>query len=116
MNNLNDIIGDKLSIALSSMYMFWLIFIVTMIPAFITPPSTITAWVQYLSSSVFQAAALPLINYTTNKGTKVQEKISLETHDAVMQELKIAKQERRELRRIIKELNDRIEQKDNTVI
>ena len=88
----NDFIGDKFSFALSTMEMFWLVLILVLLPLLFQHPDTLIAWIQYLSTAVLQAVALPLLGYTTKKSGESQEKIIKETHDALMQELQEAKE------------------------
>lgn len=108
MNKFNDYVGEKLSQGLSNMNMFWIMLLATMTPAIFSPPTTLTQWDTLLSSGVFQAVALVVINYTTEKATKfitsmliqirdaiidrIEGKLQ-ETHDAVIQELQEVKEE-----------------------
>ena len=93
MKKFNDLIGDKLSNGLSSMNVFYIITLLVLAPLIVERPSTIMAWIQYLSTAVLQACALPLLGYTTNKQGNIQSKLLQETHDTVMNELKIVKKE-----------------------
>jgi len=93
MKKFNDWIGDKLSNGLSSMTVFYIITLLVLAPLIVERPNTIMAWIQYLSTAVLQACALPLLGYTTNKQGNIQSKLLQETHDNVMNELKIVKKE-----------------------
>lgn len=121
MNKINDYVGDKLSDGLSNMNLFWIMLLATLTPLLFHRPATIDGWIQYLSSSVFQAAALPILNYTTDKAMKYLIKLIIEirdaiinriegklqeTHDAVIQELQEVKEELA----IAKEERDKINQ------
>ena len=88
----NDFIGDRFSFALSTMEMFWLVLILVIMPLLWQRPDSLIAWIQYLSTAVLQAVALPLLGYTTKKSGESQEKIIKETHDALMLELQEAKE------------------------
>lgn len=87
MKKFNDWLGDKLSGGLSSMIMFYLITFLVLIPLIVERPNTLIGWIQYLSTAVLQASALPLLGYTTNKQGEIQAKLLKETHDTVMNEL-----------------------------
>ena len=93
MKEFNDWIGDKLSNGLSSMTVFYIITLLVLAPLIVERPTTVMAWIQYLSTAVLQACALPLLGYTTNKQGNIQSKLLQETHDTVMNELKIVKKE-----------------------
>lgn len=86
-NKINDYIGDKLSDGLSTMEVFYLVVIMVLLPLCWQVPTSLIAWVQYLSSTILQAVALPLLAYTTKKSGESQEKIIRETHDVLMNEL-----------------------------
>lgn len=89
----NDRLGDKLSNGLSSMVVFYLITFLVLLPLIVERPNTLIGWIQYMSTAVLQACALPLLGYTTNKQGAVQSKLLQETHDIVMNELNIIKKE-----------------------
>ncbi|WP_298844651.1 hypothetical protein [Clostridium sp.] len=79
MKKFNDWIGDKLSNGLSSMTVFYIITLLVLAPLIVERPATIMAWIQYLSTAVLQACALPLLGYTTNKQGNIQSKLLQET-------------------------------------
>jgi hypothetical protein len=89
----NDWLGDKLSNGLASMGMFYLITFLVVVPLVVERPNTFIGWIQYLSTAVLQASALPLLGYTTNKQGNIQSKLLQETHDTVMNELNFIKEE-----------------------
>ena len=91
MKKFNNYIGDKLSNGLSSMTLFYIISFLVLIPLLVQTPVGFMAWVQYLSTAVLQACALPLLGYTTKKQGDIQALILQETHDNVMAELDIIK-------------------------
>ena len=83
----NDYIGDVASNGLSTMEMFYIVFILVLLPLAWQTPKNFLEWVQYMSTAVLQAVALPLLGYTTKKSGESQEKIIRETHDVLMEEL-----------------------------
>ena len=106
----NDYVGNKFSFALSTMEMFWIVLIIVLLPLLWQRPDSMIAWVQYVSTAVLQAVALPLLGYTTKKSGESQEKIIMETHDILMSELLEAKELRKqqlEMMVDIKEMHDK---------
>ena len=93
MKRFNDWVGDKLSDGLSSMAVFYLISFLVLVPLIVERPNTLITWIQYMSTAVLQACALPLLGYTTNKQGGMQSKLLQETHDAVINELTLIKKE-----------------------
>lgn len=93
MKNFDDQVGDKLSDGLSSMKIFYLITFLVLVPLIVQRPDTFIGWIQYMSTAVLQACALPLLGYTTKKQGEIQAKILQETHDTVMKELNLIKKQ-----------------------
>jgi len=96
---LNDYVGDKLSNGLSSMEMFYIITFLVLAPLLVQRPDTLITWVQYVSTAILQASALPLLGYTTKKSGEKQERLLQETHNMVMQEMGTLKE-------IVKEIHE----------
>jgi len=93
LKNFDDQVGDKLSDGLSSMKIFYLITFLVLVPLIVQRPDTFIGWIQYMSTAVLQACALPLLGYTTKKQGEIQAKILQETHDTVMKELNLIKKQ-----------------------
>jgi len=91
MKKFNDWMGDKLSNGLSSMTVFYVISFLVLIPLLVQTPVGFMGWIQYLSTAVLQACALPLLGYTTKKQGDIQAQMAQETHDTVMSELDLIK-------------------------
>ena len=91
MKKFNDWLGERLSIILSSMFIFYVIFILVTTLLFFDKPGTLVDWMHYTIAVFFQGAALPVLGYTARKAGEVQNKLLNETHDAVMDELKAIK-------------------------
>ena len=110
-----DWLGDKLAKYLSTMECFYLVTLLVIIPLFFQQPTGI-GWVQYLVTVFFQGVALPLLGYVSWKGGEKTDKTIKETHDVVMEELvfikeelRLAKEERDNLNKIISDLkNDQV--------
>ena len=76
MNKFNDWIAEKMSFALATMFMFYIITFLVIIPLLYSQPTSIVAWASYLSSVVFQGIALPVLGYTSRQnGIKSDELI-----------------------------------------
>ena len=115
-NKLNDKIGDKLAFWLSTMWMFYVITFLVVIPLFFQTPTGLVQWMQYVVSVFFQGVALPVLGYVAKKAGDQNEKVMTETHDAVMRELEIVKtifknqhRESKKERKEIKEILERLE-------
>jgi hypothetical protein len=112
MRRFNDWLGNKLAIALSTMGCFYLIFALVIVPLFFEHPTDLVGWVQYIVQSIFQGVALPILGYVAMKSGENQERVLNETHDTVMEELalvkeelKLAREERNALQELIEELH-----------
>jgi len=80
----NEKLGVILSDGLSSMQMFYIVFIFVVLPLLFEHPSSLIAWIQYLSTAILQAVALPLLGFTTKKSGDVQEKVIKESHELLI--------------------------------
>jgi hypothetical protein len=112
MHHFNDWLGNKLAIFLSTMLCFYLIFALVMVPLFFQHPTDLVGWVQYIVQSIFQGVALPILGYVAMKAGENQERVLNETHDTVMEELalvkeelQLAREERAALQELIEELH-----------
>jgi cell shape-determining protein MreC len=112
MRRFNDWFGDKLAFWLSTMGCFYLIFALVIVPLFFQHPTDLVGWVQYIVQSIFQGIALPVLGFVARLGGEKQERILNETHDAVMEELammknelELEKEEREDLKKLIEELH-----------
>jgi len=115
MKKFNDWLGAKLAYGLSTMEAFYVVSAFVIIPLLFQTPHDLVGWIQYIVQSFFQGAALPVLGYVSRISGEKQEKIIRETHDIVMQELKLMKQdalyekeERQELKMIIHELSEHV--------
>ena len=78
MKKFNDWIAEKMSYELATMFMFYIITFLVIIPLLYSQPTSIVAWASYLSSVVFQGIALPVLGFTSRKnGQKTDELIDL---------------------------------------
>ena len=93
MNRFNDWLGDKLAYWLSTMAMFYIITAMVIVPLFFQSPQGLVAWMQYTISVFFQGAALPVIGYITRRAEEKQNLVVNETHDTVIEELKLIKED-----------------------
>ena len=84
-DKINDLLADKMSLILSTMFMFWLIFALTIIPLFYSMPNTAKDWAQYLCTVIFQGVALPVLGYTARKAGDKSDKVMAEIDNLVKQ-------------------------------
>ncbi|MGC4378665.1 hypothetical protein WD019_17345 [Fictibacillus sp. Mic-4] len=113
---INACIGDKLAYWLSTMACFYVVAALVIIPLFFQHPDTLVGWVQYIVQSIFQGVALPVLGYVARIAGENQEKIINETHDAVMEELTLVKEElalAREHRDALQKLAEELKQQLN---
>jgi hypothetical protein len=111
-NRFNEWLGNKLAIFLSTMACFYIIFALVIVPLFFSAPQGFLAWVQYIVQSIFQGVALPVLGFVAKKVGEDQERMLKETHDTVIEELalvkeelELAKEERASLQELIEELH-----------
>lgn len=83
---------------MSSMWLFWVLALVILIAGLLQPPDTPYTFVMFVISAGFQAVALPVLAFISNIQGEKQAKMLKETHDTVMKELKILREENAELR------------------
>lgn len=74
-NQFNDWLADRMSLVLSMMITFWVILTLVVIPLFYSAPSNLLTWSTYLSCSLFQAIALPVLGYTSKKSSDKSDKM-----------------------------------------
>ena len=87
LKRLNDWLGDKLALWLSTMGCFYVIFALVVVPLFFQHPVGLVAWVQYVVQSIFQGVALPVLGYVARVAGEKQKRVTNETHDAVIEDL-----------------------------
>jgi hypothetical protein len=93
LNRFNDWLGDKLAYWLSTMAMFYIITAMVIVPLFFQSPQGLVAWIQYAISVFFQGAALPVIGYITRRAEEKQNLVVNETHDTVIEQLRLIKED-----------------------
>lgn len=105
MKRFNDWLGDKLAYWLSTMVCFYLIAGAILATLFFQQPQGVQAWLMFWVTVFFQGTALPVLGYVSRKAGERQEQLLNETHDMVMEELAmireqldIAKEEREIIR------------------
>lgn len=115
MRRFNDWFGDKLAFGLSTMACFYIVSAFVLIPLIWQRPQGLIGWVQFLIQSLFQGAALPVLGYVARIAGEKQEQVINETHECVMQELSLvkeelalAREERDELKMLIAHLHVKI--------
>lgn len=92
--SLNTSIASKLAMVLSSVWCFWAILILVVVPLLSKTPATLTEWVLYLSSAVFQAVALPILAFVNNIENEKTRALLNEIRDDEFQVLRDLAEER----------------------
>ena len=100
---LNRFLANRLSIILSSMWLFWLLALILVIAGILQPPKGAYEIVMFWVSAAFQAIALPVLAFVSNIQGDRQEKIMRETHDAVMTEITLLRKEQAELKKLLEQ-------------
>jgi hypothetical protein len=101
MKRFNNWLANKLAWVMSSMWLFWLLAVVILIAGLLQPPDTPYTFVMFVISAGFQAVALPVLALVSNMQGDRQEKVLKETHDAVMKELKLMREENAQLKQAL---------------
>lgn len=89
----NEYSANRLANIMTSMILFYFILILIIIPLFFQTPQGPVPWMQYILSVAFQAAALPILGFVSKKEGAAQAKLLEETHDAVMSEISMMKED-----------------------
>ncbi|MCL2085732.1 hypothetical protein FWH09_02240 [Candidatus Saccharibacteria bacterium] len=90
---MNAWVAERLSDILSSMWLFWLLSIVLIIIGIAYPATDPYTFVMFWISAVFQAIALPVLAFVSNIQGEKQGKITRATHENVLEELRLIKQQ-----------------------
>lgn len=104
----NDLCANKMAAILSTMWIFYILTALVIIPLFYQKPIGFIAWIQYIVSVGFQGVALPVLAFVAKKEGDAQAKLLQETHDIVMSEMAIIKNDNINNVEILKELNESI--------
>jgi len=90
------------------MAMFYIITALVIAPLAFQRPQGLVGWMQYAISVFFQGAALPVLGYVARRAGENQEKVLNETHDRVMEELALAREEWDEIKMLLAHLHVKI--------
>ena len=101
MKRFNEFLANKMAIIMSSMWLFWILSVIIIVAGLMQPPDTPYTFVMFVISAGFQAIALPVLAFVSNIQGDRAEKIAKETHDTVMKELKLMREENAELKTLI---------------
>ena len=109
MKRFNNLVAKKLTVILSSMWLFWILVVMLVVAAWLEPPTTPYTFVMFVISAAFQAVALPVLAVTSNIQGDRQEKVLGETHKKVSQELELVKEQLALTRAEIKLMSELLE-------
>ncbi len=104
----NDWLADRLADGLSSMACFWAITSMVIVVLFWQRPNSLVGWITYISTAIFQAAALPVLGFVSNKQSAKLQALMQETHDTTMNELKLIGEDHDELRELIRQVHIKV--------
>lgn len=93
--------------------MFYIVFICVVLPLLFEHPNSLIAWIQYLSTAILQAVALPLLGFTTKKSGDIQEKVIKESHELLIKQFKELKETHDIL---LKEIQERTKHSDEQLL
>lgn len=112
-NEFADQIMDKIADSLSTKACFVIFCIISFVPLAIQMPHDILGWQQWISQTAIQLIALSVLAIVSKKEGREQRRVMEETHDAVMaemsivkEELDLAREERDEMKQIMDEIHE----------
>jgi hypothetical protein len=108
LTKLNDWLADLLADTLSSMSCFWVITSMVIVVLFWQRPTTLVGWVTYFSTAVFQASALPVLGFVSNKQSAQLRALMQETHDTTMGELKLISESHDDLKVLVSQVHVKV--------
>ncbi len=92
MKKINDWVADHLAIAMSSMWLFWLLLLTCLVAYGIQPPTNAQGQILFWVSILFQGVALPVLAFVSNQQGDRTERVLRETHDAALAEFQTLKE------------------------
>lgn len=108
MSKFNDWLADRLADGLSSMSCFWVITSMVIVVLFWQRPNSLVGWITYISTAIFQASALPVLGFVSNKQSAKLQALMQETHDITMNELKLIGEDHDELRELVRQVHVKV--------
>ncbi|MGD0152834.1 MAG: hypothetical protein ABSC17_03585 [Thermacetogeniaceae bacterium] len=108
MGKFNDWLADCLADGLSSMACFWIITSMVIVVLFWQRPNSMVGWITYISTAIFQASALPVLGFVSNKESAKLQALMQETHDTTMNELKLIGEDHDELRELVRQVHIKV--------
>lgn len=98
MKRINDWIGYQTTNGVGTMWTAYLFFLWALLPLVMPQAQNV---VQYVSQSVIQLVLLPIIIVGQNVAASITEKRDIETHDSVLQQFQMTRDENAELRQLV---------------
>lgn len=93
MQRFNLWLAEHLAGAMSSMGCFYCVLAIVLIPLVWQRPSDLILWTIFLSSTVFQAIALPVLAIVNNQSESRLLALVEATHEATINELQVLREE-----------------------
>lgn len=100
MKRFNSWLAEKLAAWLSTMVMFYAVTFLVVSILFFQKPGSPLEWIQFVVQCFFQGVALPVLAFVAKHEGKKTERLLRETHDTVLAEFKMIKEEMREIKQI----------------
>jgi hypothetical protein len=100
-SKINDKISQKLAVATSSMWLFWILCLIMLVAMFMHTPTDTYEWTLFGISAAFQALALPVLAFVTGVQRQRREKAINKTHRLVIEELALIRKQQTELKKLI---------------
>ena len=106
LNNFNNKLANVLADILSNMYFFWFCVCLDLYGLVAQPPQTTLGWCNYISQTCIQLLALSVLAFVSKISSERQEKVIRETHNMIIEQLRINKDEIKNIVSIDLELDD----------
>jgi hypothetical protein len=104
----NDWLADRLADSLSSMTCFWVITSMVIVVLFWQRPTSLVGWITYISTAIFQASALPVLGFVSNKQSAKTQALLQESHDTIMQEFKLIAEDHSSIRDLVSQVHVKV--------
>ena len=107
MKKFNEWLAGKLADWLSTMIMFYAVSFLVVSILFFQKPGSPLEWIQFVVQCFFQGVALPVLAFVAKHEGKKTERLLRETHDTVLKEFSLIRDEVR----AIQDIHDDLEKK-----
>lgn len=106
---IDNFIISSLLWATSTKSAFYALTVLIIFAVIMSPPTNIQGWLLVIVSEFYQGVALPGLGAAQKAEAEETRKLLQETHDVVLEELKLLKQEHIELQELVRELHEKVQ-------